>query len=291
MDIPLDYAASPSKAAQAESESRAWQGVTSFLKPLFHPDPIPHFERNPDTLNALLNLVSHSESVTEQKSLIASTQAIAVQELEARLAEDPTVGILEAVEDSLTEEGKQALDTLASLSVTLGGTSTDPKVMATSMVKVKRTECEIDQQIQRVETLHQQLKAEHARAEELLARLRGEEFQAPKNLPQKTGEWTRGAKQLDMKLGEYRERAKRLEKSSSSKKAVEIGIPELKAEEREIRELEARVSGLEGRVRGYEGLPPDKELALMEVEKMRRELEALARRRDAMFEGLVEGDK
>lgn len=72
---------------------------------------------------------------------------------------------------------------------------------------------------------------------------------------------------------------------------MDIGIPELKAEEREIRDLEARVSGLEGRVRGFEGLPPDKDMALMEVEEMRQELEALAKRRDAMFEGLADSDK
>lgn len=164
--------------------------------------------------------------------------------------------------------------------------------MATSTVKTKQPSGEAFQQFQRVETLHQQLKAEHARAQELLARLKGEEYQSARNqAPKNTRDWVRDPKALDMKVSEFRERAKRLEKVSGGKNTLDIGIPELKAEEREIRDLEARVSGLEGRVRGFEGLPPDKELALMEVEKMRKELEALARRRDAMFEGLVEGDK
>ncbi|KAL9591694.1 MAG: hypothetical protein Q9179_007465 [Wetmoreana sp. 5 TL-2023] len=164
------------------------------------------------------------------------------------------------------------------------------------MVKPKPIDGEADQQLQRVETLHQQLKAEHARAQELLARLKGEEYQSAtrNHQPPKstTRDWVRDPKALDMKVGEFRERAKRLEKAAGGKNStLDIGIPELKAEEREIRDLEARVSGLEGRVRGFEGLPPDKELALMEVEKMRKELEALARRRDLMFEGLIEGDK
>lgn len=163
--------------------------------------------------------------------------------------------------------------------------------MATPLVKPKQPNAEVDQQLQRVETLHQQLKLESARAQELLARLKGEEYQASRKIPPKAQDWVRGNKRLDMKLDLYRERAKRLEKRSGGKNTMDIGIPELKAEEREIRDLEARVSGLEGRVRGFEGLPPDKEMALMEVEKMRKELEALARRRDAMFEGLVEGDK
>ncbi|KAL9019012.1 MAG: hypothetical protein Q9185_003663 [Variospora sp. 1 TL-2023] len=162
--------------------------------------------------------------------------------------------------------------------------------MAAPLVKLNQPNPEVDQQLQRVETLHQQLKAEHARAQELLARLKGEEYQASRTVPAKAHDWVKGNRQLDMKLDHYRERAKRLEKRTGGKSSMDIGIPELKAEEREIRDLEARVSGLEGRVRGFEGLPPDKEMALLEVEKMRKELEALARRRD-MFEGLVEGDK
>ncbi|KAL8951689.1 MAG: hypothetical protein Q9222_002369 [Ikaeria aurantiellina] len=165
--------------------------------------------------------------------------------------------------------------------------------MPASKVKMKPIHAEIDPQLQRVEVLRQQLIAEQARAQEFLARLKGEEYQASRTaLPRKaTQDWE---KDMSLKLKEYRQQAKRLEKASrAGGKAppnMDIGIPELKAEEREIKDLEARVSGLEGRVRGFEGLPPDKELALVEVEKMRKELEALARRRDAMFEGLIDGD-
>ncbi|KAL8909058.1 MAG: hypothetical protein Q9207_000392 [Kuettlingeria erythrocarpa] len=164
--------------------------------------------------------------------------------------------------------------------------------MTTPLVKLKLPNAETDPQLQRVDTLHQRLKLEQARAQELLARLKGEEYQASRvPAPPKAQDWVRGTKQLDMKFDQYRERAKRLEKRSGGKRTMDIGIPELKAEEREIRDLEARVSGLEGRVRGFEGLPPDKDMALMEVEEMRQELEALAKRRDAMFEGLADSDK
>ena len=59
-----------------------------------------------------------------------------------------------------------------------------------------------------------------------------------------------------------------------------------RVDEREVRDLEKRVRGLEGRVRGFEGLPPDREMALLEVERLRRELESLAKRREGLFEGL-----
>jgi len=58
-------------------------------------------------------------------------------------------------------------------------------------------------------------------------------------------------------------------------------------DEREVRDLEKRVRGLEGRVRGFEGLPPDREMALLEVERLRRELEGLAKRREGLF-GLMD---
>ncbi|KAI4165131.1 MAG: hypothetical protein LQ342_001408 [Letrouitia transgressa] len=292
MDISLDRFASPSKAAQAATEYEASALATTFLEPLFHPASVPTFEQNTDTLNALLGLVSHCENLTEENCLVTSTGGLALRELEHSISHSNShiAIVLAAVRENLTPEGRKALETLASISTALGGLSADPEAMAMSMVKMKRSECEVEQQLQRVETLHQQLKAEHARAEELLARLKGEEFKASQSLPQKTGEWTQGTKQLGMKMEEYKGRNRRLEKGLGSRKAMEIGIPELRAEEQEIRDLEARVSGLEGRVRGFEGLPPDKELALLEVEKMRKELETLARRRDAMFEGLVEGD-
>ncbi|KAL9000598.1 MAG: hypothetical protein Q9169_000891 [Polycauliona sp. 2 TL-2023] len=146
--------------------------------------------------------------------------------------------------------------------------------MSAPNFKTKQFNGEDEKQLQRIETLHQQLIAEQARAQELLAKLKSEAVQPPKSL-----------------LEEYHKQAKRLEKETGGKEHMEFGMSEMKAEEREIRELEARVSGLEGKVRGFEGLPPDRELALTEVEKMRKELVVLARRRDEMFEGLVDGDK
>lgn len=171
--------------------------------------------------------------------------------------------------------------------------------MAVSLTHLTRAESETAEQLARVESLHQQLKSQYALAREMLDRLRGESsssststqesdpFQTPAGLVTKSADWGRGSKQASKKIDEYRERAKRLETAAKTK-GNSITLPELRVEERELRDLEARVRGLEGRVRGYEGLPPDKELALLEVERMRRELEGLVRKRDGIFEGLVE---
>lgn len=345
-DLP-DPLLSPSKAAQAAELSLAWSEITHFLTPLFHPHPIPPFERNPATLDALLQLSAHCSAQTDHNALSASTRALAFQELQSALLStttnassannsniydtensDPTIPILLSITSSLPPESQTALNTLSSLPSALKSIHPHtPETMALSLSHLTRSESETAQQLARVESLHQQLKSEHALAQELLDKLRGESnsststgassretsgsgsaapFQTPGGLVNKTGEWQRGSKQLGAKLGEYRERARRLEKSNPSSASKSnpnhhhqhgnsksgthgsIGLGELRVEERELRDLEARVRGLEGRVRGFEGLPPDKEMALLEVERMRRELEGLVRKRDGMFEGLIE---
>lgn len=303
---------SPSKAAQAASLSFAWSEVTRFLTPAFKPHPLPLFERNPDTLLALKQLVSHSSTQTNQNSVIARTISIALRELQSSIPSfrkshdntvDYTIPILLFIASSLSSEAQSTLRTLSILSVDLGCLPyPSPESMAVSLTHLTRDESETAQQLARVESLHQQLKSQYALAQEMLDRLRGESsasststlesggcnpFQTPAGLVTKAADWGRGSKQANTKIDEYRERAKRLE-TAAKNRGNNITLPELRVEERELRDLEARVRGLEGRVRGYEGLPPDKELALLEVERMRRELEGLVRKRDGIFEGLVE---
>ena len=278
MEHRLDSLLSPSKAARAASESRAWSDIDAFLAPLFHPRAIPAFERNTATLSALQALASHCEAQTQRNALLASVQSQTLAEL-STLATDHTLPILEQIKKALTPKGSKALEDLASLSTVFGSLSTDPCTMAQSIVNLTRSEHEISQQLQRVEILHQQLKQEHIRAQELLQKLRSDDsFQQSDSMTQRTGEWNRNSKQMNMKIGEYKDRAARLERAGAAK--PDVGIPEIKGQEKELRDLEKRVRGLEGRVRGFEGLPPDKDLALLEVERMRRELEGLVRKRD-----------
>ncbi len=187
---------------------------------------------------------------------------------------------------------------------------------------------EFSAQLQRVETLHQQLKSEAARAQDFLAKLkRGEEIQAqtqgkvastaedehtqhPTQSPDKEGR-NRKHTEKDARNGKTHgreatcccqhhqskpltEKEKRLaaeewtRKARLSKLAGEDSLPPIpNVDEHEVRDLEKRVRGLEGRVRGFEGMPPDRDMALIEVERLRRELEGLARRREGLF-GLID---
>lgn len=172
---------------------------------------------------------------------------------------------------------------------------------------------EFTAQLQRVETLHQQLKTEHARAQEFLAKLRrGEELQTqalqsqapvqsvqprPIGGPQRSkpaavnGAHSGQETMCCCQHHQSKSLTEREKKMAEEYRKARLGTPSLPplpthVDEREVRDLEKRVRGLEGRVRGFEGLPPDREMALLEVERLRRELEGLARRREGLFAGL-----
>ena len=172
---------------------------------------------------------------------------------------------------------------------------------------------EFTAQLQRVETLHQQLKIEHARAQEFLAKLRrGEEIQAQVSQshtsPHSVQTQPIGGQQRPKPASvngvhsgqetmcccqhhQSKPLTEKEKKMADEYKKARLGAPSLPplpthVDEREVRDLEKRVRGLEGRVRGFEGLPPDREIALLEVERLRRELEGLARRREGLFAGL-----
>ncbi|KAA6408798.1 MAG: hypothetical protein FRX48_07142 [Lasallia pustulata] len=289
MDPSPDSLLSPSKAAQEIFIGRSWSHVDDFLAPLFYPNPIPTFERNEATLNALQALVSHAENLTEQHALLANVRAEALHGLQGSAKNDPDAHILDAIEESLTPEGHEALDTLATLSTVFGSLSSDPDDIAVSIVKLTRSEFDTEQQIQHVDALHKHLQAEQVRLLAQLEDLRAAELHVSPDLVQRTSEWTRGTKHLSIKIREYKDRLARLEKATGGK--PNLGIAEIKMEERAIMMEGERIQALEDRVKAFRGLPADKELALLEVERTRRELEVLTRKRDSLFEALVEGDK
>ena len=193
-----------------------------------------------------------------------------------------------------------------------------PPILPCSPSPTPTTPLEISQQLQRVEILHQQLKAEAQRAQEFLTKLRRGELEAHPQAQLHSGQQQRDRDNVERRQLPDEEDVGRdhglctcscphhpplppssgisrmatsVENRNSFSTYKDMTMPPLtlptRVDEREVRDLEKRVRGLEGRVRGFEGLPPDREMALLEVERLRRELEGLARRREGLFEGLV----
>ena len=65
-------------------------------------------------------------------------------------------------------------------------------------------------------------------------------------------------------------------------------IAEMLEQEGVLEEMARRVEKMEDEVKVFGGLPADREAARKEVARLEVEVDALRRRRDAMFQGLVE---
>src|SRR5687767_6517058 len=74
---------SPSIARLAASTARDWSYIDTWLASKLHStSSLPPFERNPETLKALLALASANEQADEERHLLAQAEATALQELQ-----------------------------------------------------------------------------------------------------------------------------------------------------------------------------------------------------------------
>ncbi|EJT75283.1 hypothetical protein GGTG_05220 [Gaeumannomyces tritici R3-111a-1] len=145
--LPHDAAIfSPSVARAAASAAKDWSYVDAWLASRFRGRPAPpRFERNADTLRALLALAALNESADEQRDLLAAVEADALAELEAAATghdggeRDPPDAatdlasvrrdLLSALAAGLTRDGRASLDAMAAASAAAaGGRLPDPTV-------------------------------------------------------------------------------------------------------------------------------------------------------------------
>ncbi len=71
---------SPSVARLAASTAKDWNYVDSWLSSKLHGRTPPPFERNPDTLKALLALAALNEAADEERDLLARVDAAALHD-------------------------------------------------------------------------------------------------------------------------------------------------------------------------------------------------------------------
>lgn len=124
---------SPAAAKQQHSQQqRDWAYVDQFLATRFAGDAVPGFERNAETLAALLALAAANEAADEERALEQRVKEKALDELRRRDAAIASARagkgepLLAAVEDHLTAQGRRSLNSAALLSVALGSNSVDP---------------------------------------------------------------------------------------------------------------------------------------------------------------------
>lgn len=278
---------SPTLARQAIATTKDWNYVDSWLSKQFTPGSAPPFERNAETLKALLALAAVNEAADEERELLAKAEGKALNELKQHEASKPHAELLRALEDNLTKDGKTSLNALAEIATFLSLPLANTEDMARRIVDLQVTSFNIAQASQRVAILHDHLKGELEFATKMLEGLEGEDYQASPTKFKQTIEYQRKAKLLATKLPELSKRIESLA-NSDTMGSVQTSIPDIDAEETKFKAVLAAVKDLEARVKSYHGLPHDAELARHELERLREELWKLTEERDGMFEGLVE---
>lgn len=288
--LPSDAAIfSPSVARLAASTAKDWFHVDAWLATKYKGRPVPPFERNQDTLKALLALAALNETSDENRDLVASVESSALRHIHS--AADPKSDqlfkhdFLAALEENLTRDGAASLDAMASAAVQLGIAFPEPSQLSQATLHLQTKKFDLEQAFSRVEILQRHIHAESAKLEILLNEVRGDAYRPPVDLAQQNLEMQRKVKALNKKLPETKD------KVSSLARAVGLPNPTLEQvrqeEEKYLRLLEVK-RGLDQQLVEFEGLPPDIAVARQQLEALTRELRNITDRRDAVFEGLVE---
>ncbi|KAL3426173.1 hypothetical protein PVAG01_02964 [Phlyctema vagabunda] len=276
---------SPSVARQQLAAAKDWNYVDSWLSSKFRGKTPPAFERNNDTLKALLALAALNETADEERELLAIVEAKALQELNVKEEQDPNVQLLHLVENNLTREGRTALDALSSLGAALQQPLPDSERLAQGILDLQVRSFDLEQATHRVSILEDHLNRELDRINSLVEELESNPYQPSSGVTRQTVEYQRKAKVLATKLPELRDRLASLSLSTGKPK---ITLECVHGEEDKFIALQGKVKDLEVQVRKYHSLPQDTDLARLEIERVRSELRDLTQKRDSMFEGLVE---
>jgi HAUS augmin-like complex subunit 1 len=285
---------SPSVARAAASAARDWNFIDGWLAARFQGRPPPPFERNADTLRALLALAALNEAADEDRGLLAAVETQALREAEAdekarqaRMQDGAPDAILDAVVPLLSRDGLSTLDALADTAGQLDIAFPTPEAMGEALVLLQRDIFSVEQSLSRVALLQRHIDAECDAVSALEADLRaGEAYQPATDLARQNLEAQRRVKAAVTRLPEMRDRAAALEKEVQGR--IGVSVEMVKADEAEYMDLLAQRKDLDGQVKAYRGLPTDVDAARRELEDLRDELRELTRRRDDVFEGLVE---
>ncbi|TVY42343.1 hypothetical protein LSUB1_G001400 [Lachnellula subtilissima] len=275
---------SPSVARQQLAAAKDWNYIDSWLSTKFNGKPPPVFERNNDTLKALLALAALNETADEERELLARVEAKALQDLQAQEDANPNKHLLDSIEESLTREGQTSLEALSSLSVSLNQPVFALEKLGRGIIDLHITSNDLDQVADRVSILEKHLKGELKKINILITDLQSDAYQPPSDLAKRTSDYQRRIKGLAAKLPDLKEKVASL----SATVGTPITIQDVKNEEDKFKALMVTVKDLEAQVKSYHGLPQDTDLARLELEGLRVELRELTRKRDSMFEGLVE---
>src|SRR5271156_3589009 len=187
---------SPSIARQQLATAKDWNYIDGWLNTKFNGKSAPPFERNNDTLKALLALAALNETADEDCELLSKVEAKSLQELQRKDAADHDGEILNAIEDRLTREGHASLDALSAAGVALKQPFAETERLAHKAVDLKVTSFNLEQASDRVAILHRHLSTELEHITVLVEELQGDTYRPSSELPKQTLDYQRKTKVL-----------------------------------------------------------------------------------------------
>ncbi|KAF9636230.1 hypothetical protein BFW01_g7125 [Lasiodiplodia theobromae] len=217
---------SPSKAAQQRAQAHDWQHVEAWLSSLYPNRALPTFERNEETLKALLELAAANERADEEATMVVALEEEVRHEMsEAGVItadEEADKELLHIIEENLTSDGKRSLDALAQLSTILDSPSTDPEMLAHALLDLTTHAHTLTTHTATLSHLRHLLTADLHNLQETLRTITSLPAFAPPppSLPRQTADYVRQTKALLPKLQEYADRLAALTLPSSSSSAT-----------------------------------------------------------------------
>ncbi|CAN9086374.1 unnamed protein product [Alternaria alternata] len=286
---------SPSKARQQRAQAQDWAHIDSWLSYKYAGRTVPTFERNDETLKVLRELSMANERADDERTVMERLEREALKELDEVQRNEDDEQILSSLKASLTPEGEQALDALASTAVALNAPAANPETIAHALIQHTTASQSLTNQLAHIHTLQNYLDKQQTLLRTQLHELQtNPAFATPSSLQRQTTEQTRQVKHLRTKIREHEDKLSSLQSSQSRNMtpgSKNIGsaeaITDMLEQQKVLDELRERVEGLERQVAEFGGLPADKEAARKEVGKLEVRLDELRRSRDELFEGMV----
>lgn len=289
MDTP-DWTASalfsPSKARAQQAQAKDWAAVDAWLARKYAPAKRPPiFERNEDTLQALLTLATLNESADEQRALVDRVHKAALQSLKKTNAAGTTSSDDEIKLLFRDLEDEDSLDALAKTAVASNAPDVRAATIADAIVDISMHDFDAEQLLQRARYQLMALQSERKRADARLKQLKSGSFDAPEDLLEQTTVWMRNTKQLKAKVAEYDERVGVMKATDKPK----ITLEDVTQRQKALQMQKYRLEELEAQLSAFQSLPSDGKAAKAQLEAARKELRSLVEQRDALFANMAGG--
>lgn len=270
---------SPSKARLAQAQAKDWSFIDAWLTKKYLPSRVPTFERNEETLGALLALISVNEAADERRHVVDSVEKSALQYY-TKQKNEPGDAVYKDITDHLYQNGHDSVETLARASLLLNTpirSGIDELAFAAADLQMRAFETQ--QAAKSAEEQTTALKAERERLLKLLTHLKSDAYTAPTNIVEDTAQWLKGTKHLRAKIGEYEERLTAARPSPTLLALIE----EISSAVREQAAQKAQLVEIHDEVEMLQSFPPQQAVAKKMLAQAQEELRLLSAKRDELL--------